>query len=103
MEPVSLPTLEVKVAGWLISNIHRSVFVIEHARMDDTFLEPEVGDHFNDGPSPAELAGLKARAVEKEASCAMVIAAIRAAYPRYKVACLPFVIGAKPTYGEERW
>ena len=34
---------------------------------------------------------------------AEVVAAIRGAYPSYKVACLPFVIGVQLTYDEERW
>ena len=104
MEEVTTPSMKnLRPDGWLISHTHRSVFVIEHARMDDTFLEPAAGDQYNDGPPPEELARLKARAIEKIEIYAKLVAAIRGAYPRYKVACLPFVIGAKLTYDEERW
>jgi len=103
MEEVITPSIKnLRPDGWLVSKTHLSVFVIKHARMDDTFLEPAVGDQYNDGPPPEELALLKARALEKIEKYAKVVAAIRGAYPRYKVVCLPFVIGAKLTYDEER-
>ena len=103
MEEVITPSIKnLRPDGWLVSKTHLSVFVIKHARMDDTFLEPAIGDQYNDGPPPEELALLKARALEKIEKYAKVVAAIRGAYPRYKVVCLPFVIGAKLTYDEER-
>ena len=36
--------------GWLISHTHRSVSAIEHAQMDDTYLEPAACDQLNDEP-----------------------------------------------------
>jgi hypothetical protein len=98
------PSIEnLRPDGWLISKRHRAVFIIEHARMDDTFLEPAAGDQFNDGPLSEELARLKVRASEKVAKYAKIVAAVKRTYPRYKVACLPFIIGAKLTFDEKHW
>ena len=36
--------------GWLIRYTHRTVSVIEHAQMDDTYLEPAACDQLNDEP-----------------------------------------------------
>ena len=44
IEGVKTPSMKnLRPDGWLISHTHRSVFVIEHARMDDIFLEPVSG------------------------------------------------------------
>ena len=104
MEEVITPSIKnLRPDELMISKTHLSVFVIEHARMDNTFLEPAAGDQYSDGFPPEERTRLKARAIEKIEKYAKVVAAIRGAYPRCKVACLPFVIGAKLIYDEERW
>jgi hypothetical protein len=87
--------------GWAWSFRHKSIFVLEHSRTDDTKLESDV-DLFQE-PLPEELERLKTRAEDKVNKYTELVQAIKLSYPEYTVQCAAFIIGAKLSFEEERW